>query len=333
MKLIIQNNFSVGLLGYTCGFPFPIAPSKYSVDGGGRWIQAFLTWDVTCTYSQLRAFRHPTCCVSLSAFYSETIVECSRCCCGCQGVRTKCVNPRDSPPMLLFPHGDGEVVPYTAHVPDIGAMALETNWNIVEQHPNLQSIVQVFNLQYKSFNPYDNNINDTGVFWGNLFYNDILLQAGEDGNVQAELLLKKLKDPGMFTFKEGWTFPRRIYFHGDECVIPPLDRYPRISAHNYSNGFSLFLAYVLNVNIIRHRSEHCNGNGSHTSADPVIYHHKHHAVTRSDHDSVSDVPYAMPVHRFLWAGQEMHRFQHKVAWIAVCKPKAEGGLRNQCAAE
>ncbi|KAF8377018.1 hypothetical protein HHK36_030390 [Tetracentron sinense] len=32
---------------------------------------------------------------------------------------------------------------------------------------------------------------DTGVLWGNPFYNDILLQLGEEGNVQAELLLKK----------------------------------------------------------------------------------------------------------------------------------------------
>lgn len=41
----------------------------------------------------------------------------------------------------------------------------------------------------------------------------------------------------------------------------------------------------------------CSGDGSHTSADPVVYYHKRHAVTRSDRDSVPDVPYAVPVHR------------------------------------
>ncbi|KAF8369946.1 hypothetical protein HHK36_032024 [Tetracentron sinense] len=266
-KLIIPKNFSIGLPGYTCGSPFTVAPTKYRGDGGRRWMQSFSTWEVTCTYSQRRAFRYPTCCVSLSVFYSETIVECSRCSCGCQGVGTKCVNPGDSPPALLFPHGD-EVVPpvvsCTQHmclirvhwhvkqnymgywrvkmtVTNLNFAKNYTSWNIVVQHPSLQGIVQVFNLQYRSLNPYDKTINDTGMFWGNPFYNDILLQSGEDGNIQAELLLKK--DPGMFTFKDGWTFPRRLYFDGDECVIPPPDRYPRIPVHHYSTGFSLYYIF------------------------------------------------------------------------------------------
>lgn len=67
---------------------------------------------------------------------------------------------------------------------------------------------------------------DTGMFWGVQFYNDVLLQAGKIGNVQTELLLKK--DMGNFTFKEGWAFPRRILFNGDECVMPSPDDYPRL---------------------------------------------------------------------------------------------------------
>lgn len=54
----------------------------------------------------------------------------------------------------------------------------------------------------------------------------MLLQEGESGNVQTEMLL--LKDPDMFTFREGWGFPRRILFNGDECVMPPPDQYPRL---------------------------------------------------------------------------------------------------------
>ncbi|KAF8377011.1 hypothetical protein HHK36_030383 [Tetracentron sinense] len=290
-KLMIPKNFSIGLPGYTCGSPFEVAPSKYRAGGARRWMQAFLSWNITCIYSQLRAFRHPTCCVSLSAFYSETIVECSRCSCGCQGVGAKCVNPGDSPSTLLFPHNDEDIVPpavacsqhmcpirvhwhvklsykdywrVKVTVTNLNFVKNYTSWNIVVQHPNLQSVVQVINLQYKSLNLYD-TINDTGVFWGIPFYNDILLQSGEDGNVQAEILLKK--DREMFTFKEGWTFPRRIYFNGDECVLPPPEIYPRIPQHNQSSSFSLYYiflpliafticllyirAYVLNQNIIR----------------------------------------------------------------------------------
>ncbi|OAP11664.1 hypothetical protein AXX17_AT2G06650 [Arabidopsis thaliana] len=51
-----------------------------------------------------------------------------------------------------------------------------------------------------------------------------LRQAGLVGNVQSELLFQK--NPLEFTFEKGWAFPRRIYFNGDNCVMPPPDSYP-----------------------------------------------------------------------------------------------------------
>lgn len=65
---------------------------------------------------------------------------------------------------------------------------------------------------------------DTGMFYGMKFYNDLLVEAGEHGNVQSEVLLQKNKDT--FTFKQGWAFPRKVYFNGDECMLPPPDSYP-----------------------------------------------------------------------------------------------------------
>lgn len=50
------------------------------------------------------------------------------------------------------------------------------------------------------------------------------MEAGPDGNVQTELILEK--DLETFTFKEGWAFPRKVYFNGDECMMPPPDAYP-----------------------------------------------------------------------------------------------------------
>lgn len=47
-----------------------------------------VTWNVTCTYSQFLAQKTPTCCVSLSSFYNDTIVNCPTCTCGCQNNRT-----------------------------------------------------------------------------------------------------------------------------------------------------------------------------------------------------------------------------------------------------
>lgn len=63
---------------------------------------------------------------------------------------------------------------------------------------------------------------DTAMLWGVKFYNDFLMQAGPLGNVQSEVLFQK----DAFTFDKGWAFPRRVYFNGDNCVMPPPDAYP-----------------------------------------------------------------------------------------------------------
>jgi hypothetical protein len=34
------------------------------------------------------------------------------------------------------------------------------------------------------------------------------------------------KDARTFTLSQGWAFPRKIYFNGDECKMPPPDSYP-----------------------------------------------------------------------------------------------------------
>jgi hypothetical protein len=62
------------------------------------------------------------------------------------------------------------------------------------------------------------------MLWGVKYYNDLLMVAGPEGNVQSELLFRK--DPSSFTFGKGWAFPRRIYFNGESCVMPPPDSYP-----------------------------------------------------------------------------------------------------------
>ena len=71
---------------------------------------------------------------------------------------------------------------------------------------------------------YACNADDTGMFYGMKYFNDLLMEAGPTGNVQSELLLQKDKDT--FTFKQGWAFPRKVYFNGDECMLPPPDAYP-----------------------------------------------------------------------------------------------------------
>lgn len=69
------------------------------------------------------------------------------------------------------------------------------------------------------------------------------MAAGPDGNLQSELILTK--DEKTFTFKEGWAFPRKIYFNGDECMMPPPDSYPFLPNSAHRNPLSLPKLVVL----------------------------------------------------------------------------------------
>ena len=140
-----------------------------------------------------------------------------------------------------------------------------TQWTLVAQHPNLNNVTQVFSFDYKPLVPYESiseykptlkafssraektrfriqllisfsMADDTGMFYGMKFYNDLLVEAGEHGNVQSEVLLQKNKDT--FTFKHGWAFPRKVYFNGDECRLPPPDTYPFLPNSAHANPFA-----------------------------------------------------------------------------------------------
>ncbi|OAY85429.1 COBRA-like protein 7 [Ananas comosus] len=272
------SNFSIGVPGYTCSDAVDVAPSKFRHDNR-RTTQALKTWQITCSYSQFRESDHPSCCVSLSTFYNNTIVSCPHCSCGCQSPITapQCVRQSPFPLNSLFSplfsirissysskyreneqpnflhllNGDDgsttlPVVMCTQHmcpirvhwhlklnyreywrvkvtITNFSVRQNYSNWNLVIQHPNLRSLTQVFSFNYRPLIQYGDT-NDTGMFWGIQYYNDMLLESGENGNVQTEMLLQK--DPAEFTFKGGWAFPRRIYFNGHECVMPPPDTYP-----------------------------------------------------------------------------------------------------------
>ncbi|KAK3028238.1 hypothetical protein RJ639_037572, partial [Escallonia herrerae] len=247
----IPANFTLGLPGYTCGQPVEVAPSKFIEDHGRRRTQALATWNVSCSYSQFIGSPAPMCCVSLSAFYNDTIVRCPTCSCGCEGaVGQTCVKPGELPPVLQLLHNEApqpavkctrHMCPIKVHwhvktsykeywrvkitITNLNLAQNYSQWNLVVSHPNLKSVTQVFSFNYKPLDVHG-SFNDTGVFYGLQHYNEMLLQSGINGSVQSELLLHK--DPQLFTFREGWAFPRRISFNGDECVMAPPDEYPRL---------------------------------------------------------------------------------------------------------
>ncbi|XP_031380935.1 COBRA-like protein 6 [Punica granatum] len=246
----IAENFTLGLDGYTCGNAQSVPASQFTADGGRRWTQAISTWNVTCIYSQFRASPNPKCCVSLSAFYNNTIVPCPKCSCRCQGLSgAECLrpgevlqmphDPTDHPPALV--RCTNHMCPIRVHwhvkqsyqaywrvkitITNFNVIRNYSEWNLVVQHPNLRSLTEVYSFTYQPLYVHG-YVNNTGMFWGIKSFNDLLLQSGESGNVQTEMLLRK--EPSDFTFREGWAFPRKISFNGDDCVMPQPDDYPRL---------------------------------------------------------------------------------------------------------
>ncbi|XP_050907566.1 COBRA-like protein 1 isoform X1 [Lathyrus oleraceus] len=251
----LPQNFTLNTPGpgYTCGPAKIVKPTRFITPDKRRVTQALMTWNVTCTYSQFLAQKTPTCCVALSSFYNDTIVPCPTCSCGCQENSAQtgsCVDP-SSPHLasVVSSQGKNSITPLvrcTSHmcpirvhwhiklnyklywrvkvtITNFNYRMNHSNWNLVVQHPNFDNLTQIFSFNYKSINPYG-LINDTALLYGVKFYNDFLMQAGPIGNVQSELLFQK--NISMFSFEKGWGFPRRIYFNGDNCVMPPPDAYP-----------------------------------------------------------------------------------------------------------
>ncbi|XWS75670.1 hypothetical protein CRYUN_Cryun01aG0111000 [Craigia yunnanensis] len=257
--------------GYTCGPAKIVKPSRFVTPDKRRVTQALMTWNVTCSYSQFLAQKTPTCCVSLSSFYNDTIVPCPQCACGCQNTSQpgSCIDP-EAPHIASVVPSTGKnsytpLVQCTSHmcpvrihwhvklnykeywrvkvtITNFNYNMNYTQWNLVVQHPNFDNLTQIFSFNYKSLTPYT-AINDTAMLWGVKFYNDLLSQAGRLGNVQSELLFRK--DKATFTFEKGWAFPRRIYFNGDNCVMPPPDAYPWLpnaSSHQLISTLSLLMS-------------------------------------------------------------------------------------------
>ncbi|XP_010032552.2 protein COBRA [Eucalyptus grandis] len=263
--------------GYTCGPAKIVKPTKFPTADKRRFTQAQMTWNVTCAYSQFLAQKTPTCCVSLSSFYNDTVVSCPTCACGCQNNATQpgsCVEP-NSPYLASVVSNAGTnspLVQCTSHmcpirvhwhvklnykeywrvkitITNFNYNMNYSQWNLVVQHPNFDNLTQSFSFNYKPLTPYA-AINDTAMLYGIKFYNDLLMQDGPSGNVQSELLFRK--DASTFTFDKGWAFPRRIYFNGDNCVMPPPDAYPSLPNASIRWGVSRFSIAVILLVLLLH---------------------------------------------------------------------------------
>ncbi|GLJ24041.1 hypothetical protein SUGI_0457980 [Cryptomeria japonica] len=239
--------------GYSCSSAERVKPTVFpdTVDGR-RTTQALETWQVTCIYSQFLASRDPACCVSLSAFYDDEIIPCNTCSCNCNKDQNpdqkNCIQEKYQLDEDHLIHPNASILHCTNHMcpvrihwhvqtsyldywrvmitaTNFDYMKNYSNWNIVIQHPNFKSLNRVFSFNNKTLQSPDD---DTLMLWGKQNYNELLIQAQQEGFgvVQTELLLAK--DKPNFSFRNGYAFPHRVYFNGDSCILPPPDLYPRL---------------------------------------------------------------------------------------------------------
>ena len=104
------------------------------------------------------------------------------------------------------------------------------------------TLINLFVYQLKN----DFHADGVSLFWGIDYYNSELLHSDKDqlGFVTTEILLEK--DPKSFTLSNGWVFPRRIYFNGENCEVPLPDAFPMLPNGSSTLrptycGFSLLL--------------------------------------------------------------------------------------------
>ncbi|KAK1302292.1 COBRA-like protein 6 [Acorus calamus] len=251
--VVMPKAYSIGLPGYSCGRAFNVTPTRFPEDGGRRWTQSLQTWTVKCTYSQMKFSLSPTCCVSLSAFYDSDISYCPKCSCACQSNPSskRCIQADEQPPYIRQANEkENEISPIvrcTQHmcpvrvhwhikvsykeywrvkvtVTNFNVFKNYSDWNLVIEQPGFKNLTTIFSFENRSLLQHA-HVDDVVMFWGVQYYNDMLLQYGDNGNVQTEMLMGKAAD---FTFRGGWGFPRSVAFNGDECVMPLPDDFPKL---------------------------------------------------------------------------------------------------------
>ncbi|KAL3515035.1 hypothetical protein ACH5RR_021937 [Cinchona calisaya] len=236
--------------GYTCSPVIDTDPTVSSVIGGRRQEQVYRTWKSTCTYSSYLASKTPVCCVSLSSFYNPAITTCPKCSCGCREAdqsRKQCISQDTSPSDLV---SDTDILKCTDHMCPLGIhwhiknnfkdhwrvkLTISnfnfgrnySNWNVLVQHPGFSQQITTYSFN-STVLPTIGVPDEVALFWGIDYYNDQLLQANENqvGSATTDILLRK--EMGAFTLRNGWAFPRRIYFNGENCEMALPDTFPML---------------------------------------------------------------------------------------------------------
>ncbi|WCJ29229.1 Protein COBRA [Euphorbia peplus] len=258
--------------GYTCSPIMLTEPTESSDIGGKRKVQVFRTWKSRCTYSSFVANKKPVCCVSLSSFYNPKVTKCPDCSCGCRESLNNTL-PCISDDTSLWSDADGvDLVKCSDHMCPVGVhwhiknmytsywrvkLTISnynykrnySDWNVLVQHPTFTQKITSYSFN-KTILPTVGFTDKVAIFWGIENFNAELMEAKEQaiGSVSTEILIEK--DLSSFTLSNGWGFPRRIYFSGEECQMPLPDSFPMLPnacSPLFSISLFLFLPYLTSI--------------------------------------------------------------------------------------
>lgn len=106
-----QNWKIVGRLNptYKCGPPLRVDPTEFPDPSGiDATTSAVASWQINCNMTRPKP-KEAKCCVSYSAYYSDSVIPCNTCACGCdEDVDTRC--DMNASPLLL--PSDALLVPF-----------------------------------------------------------------------------------------------------------------------------------------------------------------------------------------------------------------------------
>ncbi|KAI3861450.1 hypothetical protein MKW98_000402 [Papaver atlanticum] len=213
--------------GYTCGAFGDTDPTVYLDNDGRREMQVFRTWKATCTNSSFIANKAPVCCVSLSSFYNPTITPCPLCSCTCR---------------LAADNGAGSCIGHGFSSSD-----RESNNNLLQCTDHMCPIRVHWHIMMNYDGYWRVKLTITNYNFGTN-YNSEIPQAklNQEGYVTTEILLGK--DVNSFTLRNGWAFPRKVSFNGENCVMPLPDDFPILPSGSFiwkPNTYHLLLLFTV----------------------------------------------------------------------------------------
>ncbi|KAI3466218.1 hypothetical protein Pfo_022881 [Paulownia fortunei] len=238
-----QNWKIVGRLNptYKCGPPVRIDPTEFPDPTGlPATTSAVASWQVTCNMTRPKP-KEAQCCVSYSAYYSDTVIPCNTCACGCDETASSSksfhkASPQESTQKL--PCLDNCGVSINWHLDSdykTGWTARMTlfNWDdyafadwftAIQMNKAFPGFEKVYSFNGTKLPDANNTIFMQGTPGLNYLLGEVNGSKPDKdprvpGKLQTVIQFSKKNIPHI-NVVEGDGFPSKVFFNGEECALP-----------------------------------------------------------------------------------------------------------------